>query len=929
MLKGIVKVGESGSEVKFNSTKMLRALSLSDVKHLLSDDISFVVVERAKETDRSDIEALQGKVKVYLFKSDAEFDGLTNYGNLRELQRDISFTYGVNVRTYRTGVAEEEELHREAERQAREAERLAREAEQAWLEELARQEELERQDKEKEFTSEEETFDDLFSDKEFEDGVPDNLFADDPLADALNKTNEESRDKISGEVGSEGAYPDGLEVFDGSSNSILENNESGSDVSELSSEESKNQLDHETELREPEEINEHKEFESDTDSSDAEGNALELAQALLASNVEEDEEPVEEERHSIILESVNEFIWNDLEVDESTQEKVDSAEVENLKRMLEVTTDRLDKLIAIRNSLLDKLGFYENLVRNIEVQESVIDVQTKDSEETLAKLRECKLIIKDNENKIIELQRQLGKIDELHLEIEAKNKEIDDLHRSLQEARTDDRYKEVQSALDFESDIRQQVLGLTLRVATGYEEAEAALKDAQAKIRNLTETNARLTDSVVDMNKKLDEASRQKDAQVRKYAERVRMLNIQLDEYSSKLNSANNEVRRISKEYEEALDEKCNLENENTRYKQELTDSRSRLLSANNELEMQYGEVSKLKKQLKVYEDMDIEQLKEDVAVSNIGQSQLQQQLGRLQKTLKATEYQLSRKDETISALQEENSRLTLTNKGLSRSAATAESLTIDIEYRGRAAIIPVFGTGGSGATTLAISVAERLDGSVLLLDFDCAKPSLERFAGLNPMIKELPGLSAMDQSAFSALIHKGTDYVIDNRDLVIRRIASKNKDGIFYFSGVYNKVDLSEFLSIEFDQFLNFFGNEYKYIVVDLGSINGSESNVSLIRAFNKIAWKNLYVCKHDKYDVRLAKIKGTVNQLLWNKTKWILNFAKNTKLERPMENALRGHDVYFMALEPQYFGEIRKYSEYGNPNKDRIRELAEIVRC
>lgn len=920
MLRGIVKVGESGSEVKFNSTKMLRALSLSDVKHLLSDDISFVVVERAKETDRSDIEALQSRVRVYLFKSEAEFNGLNNYENLRELQRDISFAYGINVRTYKTGVAKEEELERQRQEELARQEQLARQ------EELARQE-AERAEQEAQASGNAENFNDLFSDSDFNEA--ESLFADDPLDAALNKAGVESRDKFDGEVGSEGASPESVEEEKESNSEISTGDKVSADHVELSSEIESEESDSEINKDELKKSDMLEDAEGKADSSNAEDNALELAKALLASNVEDEEEPEKEERHSITIEPINEFIWNDLENEDEEHKKVDSAEVENLQRMLDVTTDRLDKLIAIRNSLLDKIGFYENIIRNIEVQESVIDVQTKDSEETLAKLRECKLVIKDNENKIIELQKQLGKIDELHLELDAKDREIADLHKSLQEARTDDKYKEVQAALDFESDIRQQLSGLMLRVTTGYTELEASLNDSQAKIKDLTATNARLTDNVVELNKRMDETVRQKDAQVRKYAERVRMLNMQIDEYSSKLNKSSNEVRMLAKEKEEALNDKCNLENENTRYREDLADSRAKLKAANNDLEIQYGEVAKLKKQLKVYEDMDIEQLKEDVAASNIGQSQLQQQMGRLQKTLKATEYQLSRKDETISALQEENNRLALTNKGLSRSAATAESLTIDIEYRGRAAIIPVFGTGGSGTTTMAISVAERLDGSVLLLDFDCAKPSLERFAGLNPMIKELPGLSAMDQSAFSALIHKGTDYVIDNRDLLVRRVASKNKDGIFYFSGVYNKVDLSEFLSIEFDQFLNFFGNEYKYIVVDLGSINGSESNVSLIRAFNKIAWKNLYVCKHDKYDVRLAKIKGTVNQLLWNKTNWILNFAKNTKLEKPMENALRGHNVYFMALEPQYFGEIRKYSEYGNPNKDRIRELAEIIRC
>lgn len=891
-LKGIVKVGVKGSEIKFNGIKMYRALSNNDVSKMIDKDTSFIVFERAGRDDMDFISSLSSyNVPIYFYKCSEDYTE-NNYSTLKDLQRDISFKIGHNVRTYKKGVKEEEELEQERIKQ-----------------EKLKQEQLEREERERQ--------EQLKAEEEQKKGADDlaGLFEDEPSSESDTDQTPESTSENTQDTSTE--CPFNLEPEDSTE---------------------------EIELQDPEIAYSYDQDEKETEN--------ELTEALQSSvdnrdKIEEAEEAREVEELSSnknttyrdLDEQDNEvFNWSDTEKVEDTKEQLnDSGAVKELRdelttkeKRLDILEVRIENLVKIKDSLSDKVNFYENLIKKIEAQDSVLDIQTKDSEETLAKLEEYKLTIKSLDSKILDLQKELTQIDELQVVINDKDAEIKKLKDSLVEARTDDKYRELQSRLEHEVEIRGQITLLLNNVASGLHDISKEYGELQDKYKNTTSEYESLQDKFNSLNKEYTDFKDDASMKLRKRAERERMLNQNLEEYNKKLIQTGNDLRKADKEKEEALNAKLKAELDKNNMVDTVNDLRSQLKTVKSELEVQTGLKEQAETKLKKFESLNIEKMQEDIKVGDASASQLMQQLGRSKQELQAVTFQLNQRDEVIRRLEDEKNKLEITNKGLSRTATTAERMTIDIDYRGKAAIIAVFGRGGCGTTTAAMSIATRLPGNVLLLDFNCDRPGIDGWVGMNPMIKTLPDLAGMDQSAFGALVKKGTDYVIQYRDQILRKFKErKGGQGVYYFSGIYSSIDLSEFASIDFNQFLNFFGNEFNYIVVDLGTLGGSECQNSLIRSFNKISWRNVMVCFHDKYDLRVMRLKSAEHQIMYTKTIWLLNMAKNTKLDNSMQAALRGMNYQIFIREMDNYGDKKTFYEFGNPDRAKLDEVVEQLIC
>ena len=893
-LKGIVKVGVKGSEIKFNGIKMYRALSNNDVSKMIDKDTSFVVFERAGRDDMDFISSLSSyNVPIYFYKCSEDYTE-NNYSTLKDLQREISFKIGHNVRTYKKGVKEEEE---------REQERIKQEK--------LKQEQLEREERERQ--------EQLKAEEEQAKGVDD-------LAGLFDDNSEQTSEEHTSKQVSE----------------VVEKNDTNIDECTFNLEPD-NTEDEEIVLQDPGIT-----YSYDKDEKETENELTEALQSSVDNRdkIEEAEEAREVEElnsnkttYRDLDEQENEvFNWADTEKSEDTTEQLnDSEAVKELREELTVKEKRLDilevrieNLVKIKDSLSEKVNFYEGLIKKIEAQDSVLDVQTKDSEETLAKLEEYKLTIKSLDSKILELQKELTQIDELQVVINDKDTEIQKLKDDLVEARTDDKYRELQSRLEHEVEIRGQITLLLTNVASGLHDISTEYRELQDKYKNTTSEYASLQDKFNSLNKEYTDFKDDASMKLRKRAERERMLNQNLEEYNKKLIQTGNDLRKADKEKEEALNAKLKAELDKNNMTDTVNDLRSQLKTVKNELEVQTGLKEQAETKLKKFESLNIEKMQEDIKVGDASASQLMQQLGRSKQELQAVTFQLNQRDEVIRRLEDEKSKLEITNKGLSRTATTAERMTIDIDYRGKAAIIAVFGRGGCGTTTAAMSIATRLPGNVLLLDFNCDRPGIDGWVGMNPMIKTLPNLSGMDQSAFGALVKKGTDYVIQYRDQILRKFKErKGGQGVYYFSGIYSPIDLSEFASIDFNQFLNFFGNEFNYIVVDLGTLGGSECQNSLIRSFNKISWRNVMVCFHDKYDLRVMRLKSAEHQIMYTKTIWLLNMAKNTKLDTSMQAALRGMNYQIFIREMDNYGDKKTFYDFGNPDRAKLDEVVEQLIC
>ena len=840
LLKAIIKVGTSGSVIKFNNVKAIRAITTDDLKRLTVEnpDASFIVIE-PNGSDRETITSISN-IPVYFFE---------DYDGLHDLQKRLSFDFKVNVRTYTNGVEAEEQAERERNEAAIKA------------------------------ATEAINNDDL-----------DSLFGDEP---EVTDNDTEEKEKI-----------------------IVENN------------------------------TEAVEEKADTTSENIEQNKtiseLEEAVMVAGGNVEDDLVPSEDETDSIEQtvepvedDEVETIIMNASEEKEEHSEATNEAvkeleeELKRKNKSIEVKDKAIEQRGKLIESLEDKINFYEMLINRLEAQGDVIDIQTKDSEETLAKLNEYKMSMKALDNKVVSLQTQLGQIDALKLQLDEKDKNIEKLKDELAKAASEEKFAELRHRIDVESDIRLSIVSSMTQIVAGLADTKKSLTETLEELNRIKSENSDLTKELGETKFKLKQSEDNFAEKNRSYSERIRALNFKVDEYNKRVIQAGNDLRKAEKEKQEALNAQKTAELQVTGLNDTIKELQLKLNTVQNDLDVTSGLKDQYEEELNKYKAMNIDQMREDIKVGDISNSQLVQELGRTKQELQSVQYQLGKRDEIIKTLEEDKTRLELTNKGLARGVSTYEKLIIDINYTGKASIIPVFGRGGCGTTTTVMSIADRLPGNVLVLDFDTARPSIDGWVGMNPMIKTLPDLVGLDQSAFGALIKKGVQYVLDNRDVIMRKYREKKGQTLTYFSGYYGRVDMTEVASVNFSEFFNYFGSEYNYIVVDCGTLGGSECNNALIRSLNKIAWKNVMVCLHDKFDTRLMRIKSAEHGIMYAKTIWLLNFAKNTRIDDSMAQSLRGMNYTIFSRDMELFGARKTYYEFGNPNRDRVKELADQLIC
>lgn len=878
-LIGIVKVGASGSEIKFNSTKMLRAISFNDVEKFVSkNDASFLVFEQLRSDDLEVVIPLVARlVEKYEFKEDNVYfykcaidenafkeHSYNYFSSLNDMQKHISFKHGINVRTYSIGVAEEIAQYEAEKRAAEEAKRAVEQEETKELQNI-----------------DEESLFDFLDDNN--DGME---FENDPVESNTSD------------------HMDHLDI------------EAGTDL------EDDNQLNVQAENSELLESLGDREDNTDDIFGDSD------QPMVISLDNEEDEDNV--------------VIENDIEVIEKS-EITDTEELKELREELnikneriKISDERIANLVKIRESLQDEVDFYKNLVAKISAEDDIINVQTKDSEETLAKLAESKHKIKQLEININNIQKELYKIDELRAELSERDKLISELRSDLSQARTDDKYKEISVRLEHEIHVRRQLLGVTKNLVDAYTRILDRNKDLVAENSTLKDSNSKLSRNVTELNDKLSDLKEEASTKIRISNEKLRTAQQKADDFNTRLIQSRNDLEVAIKEKEDALNRLSEIQIENNKITAAESDLKSELRTLKSEIEVQKNINDGLQKKIDEFNKVDIAQLREDKAISDMGVNQMIQELGRVKKELQATRFEVKRRDDTISRLEEEKNRMEVTNKSLSRNMASAEKLMIQVQYTSKASIIPVFSSGSYGSTTMAVSIAKRLPGKVLLLDFDCVNPKIDPWFEINPLIKTLDGLVGMEQTAFTALIKKGVDYVIEHRDEIFRSVSKKKGNEVVYFSGTYTEIDLSEFASVDFQQFLNFVGSEYNYIVVDLGRIGGNDNTNALIRMFNSISWRNVMVCLHDKYDLRTTYITSKNHKINYTKTIWALNMAKSTKLDDSMKKILgasnggKGDVNYFIFMKDMdYYGERKTFTDFGNPNKDRLQDLVDKVTC
>jgi hypothetical protein len=209
--------------------------------------------------------------------------------------------------------------------------------------------------------------------------------------------------------------------------------------------------------------------------------------------------------------------------------------------------------------------------------------------------------------------------------------------------------------------------------------------------------------------------------------------------------------------------------------------------------------------------------------------------------------------------------------------------IKLNCSYSGRGMIIPVFGSGSYGVTTLAMSIARRIPRArVLYMDMNLVNPKADGWFKKSPIIASLDGIAdQIKRSALGALIEKGSKYVIDNMDKVVQSgVETQLGTRVDYFSGIYTRVDNVKLSRVNFSEVLDHLGNMYDYIIADMGTVGSSEASDELMGMMNRISHKNILVTLNDSCDIRNINMKLGYIGIDLNKTIWVLNISDTTKV-------------------------------------------------
>ena len=592
-------------------------------------------------------------------------------------------------------------------------------------------------------------------------------------------------------------------------------------------------------------------------------------------------------------------------------------EIEAVNKQLNYALDSIRNLSELKVHLEDELKQYKDFIECIKTSEEVVEVTVN----SVGK--------KELEEKVNTLQT---KVDQLRLELEEANKltdviaelekvaldrdnEIKNLKVELENAASNETVLALNKRLNLEVNSR-------LFVTQGLTAINNELMNTQNALAKKMQEVGQLLTEYRKLELTIQELTAEKEELAKSKQETEITLGNQITSLSEKLGSLTIELAEANQKLLEQAQEFAQKEQRLISLTEELNSTKELLEATQKILNEQSNTVHR-------FEAMGVEEMQENMLALEESNSTLAEEIGRLRRDADELNRQLKAKDMDLNRMSEEKRSLTISLKAAAKKIGAGESMRINCNYSGRAFILPVFGSGSFGISSTAVSLAYALKGNVLIMDFDIVNPKLDTWYGRNPLNKNLPDISNdMKKTAFGALVEKGTDYVIKHRLDIITTVAEtrNGENRVDYFSGIYTRIDLFKLMAVDFSELLTYFGNEYDYIVVDLGRIGGSEITNALIRMFDEISFKNILVALHDGADCRTLSLRAQTERITRNKSIWVLNLAKSDRMDNLMKHSLSTSNYVIFGRDMKIYGERVPYNKVGIL-KDRLKKLVDLI--
>lgn len=687
--------------------------------------------------------------------------------------------------------------------------------------------------------------------------------------------------------------------------------------------------------------------ETDEQSNDAMLDNIEKEETSLN---DKDENSANTERETTTKNNIN--ASEDVIILEEKLETVNASylqALDDLKAMTE-NSSKLEKIIkAIREEKEDVVSRFNTLIEDNDVFEEPISLAEyegikEELSNKIANIEELTSTIEKLKNTISEYENNA----KLNADtITDKDKTIDKLNTELEEIRCKIESGEIHSeiiadftfklnnanALTEELANKNNELGSLVNVEAEYRE------NATVIISTATKKIAELFEQVESLNSKIKELE-------------IALVssNESIEEYRAKFENANDELSNLRIDVASQLEEieslKSQVEAANKRA--ELADS-----YADNNSEELNGKISALEANLQIVQEQlehkenQYNELLQQTQSNSLVSEELvsaNNNLDAVNKTLReklgTASKEIDNYKGNISNLQSENKkqaeqirRLTEALQSMSAgdsagiasglSGGTIQGEVRPINYKQRAQIIAVTGSGSHGITTTAMTLANKLSlvQKVLYIDFDLVTPNADAWFSKMPICRGIAQIPSNDNrmTGLGIFYELGVETFEKYALGIINQCDRTKGGGIDYLSGVYYRVDSTKMYGANYTELFNFLGEMYQYIVIDLGRLGNSEVNDALIKAITDIASRNIVVTTHDKFDVRQFKQKLTQCNINLASIAWLVNMCPTTTLDEKTKQAINPCP-YGLVLFDQTLNNSREKFTRNKLNKDRF---------
>lgn len=494
--------------------------------------------------------------------------------------------------------------------------------------------------------------------------------------------------------------------------------------------------------------------------------------------------------------------------------------------------------------------------------------------------------------------------DSLKAEAESLAAKVTELSQQLDEALTDN--NELGTKLQGSESAYNSMANAYEEKVLRISELEALVENLEGSLESSRVESQQISDKLASVSEKLDEVSKGGNSE----------LEAATLEFQAKTSELEREIEELRSRLDSESQAKLSILTERDKANAELSELRTTC----------YG----LKAQLEQTDVEGVTRMNSELRATKV---QLETRVGYLEKEVAEAADKYRKLTKAKADADAELTRLRTNIQSMQSASNTyggAAKLVVNCDYSGKGLVIPVFGSGSYGITTTAMSLAHGIaQASILYMDMDIVNPKADAWFGKQPLVKDLPGVrNPLMRSSFGALLENGTRFVLEHeRELFIPALeAGKNHGSVDYFSGAYTTVDPAKLLSVDFSTLMNFCGNKYDYIIVDLGHFGSSDVVNALVRMFDSIAYRSIVVTLNDKFDTRNISVKVGAEHLDMANAIWVLNIADSTAISPMVKKAIGQATPVIIPKEPKLYGTNKVFGAVSSL-KDRARELVNMI--